>query len=292
MSTILLIDSCSDLPLTYVEENKNIIDIIGMPIEIDDDEFIDDFGKSYSHKDYFNKLRDGKMPSTGLINIYRFTKKFTEQYKKGNSVIYLGFSANLSGTFNNALLAKEEVKSEFPEADIEIIDTAAASIGEGVLVVQAIEMLKDGKSKEDIIKWVETNKYKANHWFAVDDLHFLKNGGRVSSTSATVGTLLNVKPILTVDKKGVLKSYSNVRGRKKAIKFLVGKFEEHVIDCEKTTLIIGHGDCEEDALKIKEMITKEFNLKNIIVSQLSATIASHVGPNMIALAFLGQERES
>lgn len=291
MSTILLIDSSSDLPLTYIQKNNKLVDIIGMPIKIEDNEFIDDFGKSYSHKNYFDKLREGKMPSTGLINVYRFTEKFIEHCKRGNKIIYLGFSANLSGTFNNAILAKEEVIEEYPDADITLIDTAAASIGEGVLAIHAINMIKKGKANEAIIKWIEDNKFKTNHWFAVDDLHFLRNGGRISATSATVGTLLNVKPILTVDRSGKLKSYSNIRGRKKAIKFLINKFKQHAINYEETSLIIGHGDCEEDALKIQEMINEEFKLKEIIISQLSATIASHVGPNMIALAFIGEERE-
>lgn len=292
MSTILLVDSCSDLPLSYIQENNDIIDTIGMPVSLEGREFIDDLGKTYSHKEFFDKLREGIMPSTALINVYRFAQKFKEHCKNGDNIIYLGFSSALSGTFNNARLARNEVLEEYPDFYIEVIDTVSASIGLGIIIVQAVRMMREGKSKVEVIQWVEKNKLKSNHWFAVDDLNFLKNGGRVSSTSATIGTLLNVKPILTVDREGKLKSYSNVRGRKKALKFLVEKFKENSISSEKTTLIIGHGDCEDDAIKISEMVNNEVNLEAIILSQLSTTIASHVGPNMIAFAFIGKEREN
>ncbi|WP_139904990.1 DegV family protein [Clostridium thermarum] len=291
MNTIIITDSTCDLTLEYVQENADMLDIIGMPVNIEGYEYFDDFGKTLSHDEFYSKLRLGIMPSTAQINTFRFSEIFKKHYQKGKSIIYIGFTSGMSGTFNNAVMAAEELIKEHPDADITVIDTLSASIGQGVLVVEAVDMLRNGKSKEEIVRWVEDNKLKSNHWFAVDDLNFLKKGGRISAATAVVGTALNIKPILTVDNSGKLVSYTNVRGRKKSIRFLAEKFHEHIRNCSVTTVIIGHGDCLEDAYMLKEYILEECMPKKLIVSQLSATIASHVGPNMIAVAFVGDDRE-
>lgn len=292
MKTILLVDSCSDLPLEYIEENNDIIDTIGMPVNINGRDYYDDFGKTLSHKEFYEYLRNDIMPSTAQINSHRFLQKFKENYSKGNSLIYLGFTSGMSGTFNNALLAKKMFLEENPDADITIIDSKSASVGEGVLVIHAVEMLREGKSKDEIIKWIEENKLKSNHWFAVNNLTFLKKGGRISPATAAVGTLLNVKPIITVDDAGKLKQYANVRGRKKSIKYLLDKLKEHVTDADKTIAVIGHGDCLEDAEKLEQLINDELKVKKIVKTVLCSTIASHVGPEMISLAFIGEHREN
>jgi DegV family protein with EDD domain len=291
LGTIILTDSGCDLPLEYVEQNKDILDVLGMPVNIDGYEYYDDFGKTFSHDDFYSKLRSGILPSTAQINLYRFTEKFTKHYENGTSIIYLGLCSGLSGTYNNAVLAREEFLQEHPNADITVIDPVSASIGQGLLIVYAVNMVRKGKSKEDIVNWIEENKMNIQHWFGVDDLHYLKKGGRISATTAVLGTALNVKPILIVNHEGKLTTYTNVRGRKKSIKFLSQKFNEHMTHPENTLVIIGHGNCPDDAEKLKEFILDQCTPKQIIVSELSATIASHVGPNMIAITFLGDIRE-
>lgn len=291
MSTIILTDSTCDLTLEFVEKNEDILDILGMPVNIDGHEYFDDFGKTLSHDEFYSKLRLGIMPATAQINMFRFTERFKKHYCEGNSIIYIGFSSNMSGTFNNAILAKRELLELYPDADITVIDSLAASIGQGVLVAGAVDKIREGKSKEEVVNWVEENKLKTNHWFAVDDLNYLKKGGRISAATAVVGTALNIKPILTLGNDGKLGNYTNVRGRKKSIKFLAEKFSEHIVDCESSTVIIGHGNCTEDADLLKEYILEVGNPKTILISELSATIASHVGPNMIAAAFIGDKRE-
>lgn len=291
MNSILIVDTCSDLPLEFVEKNSDIIDIIGMPCNIKGQEYIDDFGKTLSHKDFYNYLREGIMPSTSQINSYRFFEIFKKHYNEGKAIIYIGFTSGMSGTINNAFMAKNMLLEEYPDADITVIDTLSASIGEGALVYHAVEMLRNGISNGEIVNWIEDHKLNTNHWFAVNDLNHLKNGGRISAATAAVGTLLNIKPILTVNNKGKLVSYSNIRGRKKSLKFLVDKLKEHVINPEETIALIGHGDCIDDAEKLKEMVQTEFNLKKIVISELSLTIATHVGPGMISLAFVGNPRE-
>jgi DegV family protein with EDD domain len=291
LNTIILTESTCDLTLEYVEENSEVLDILGMPVNIDGQEYLDDFGKSLSHAEFYSKLRSGIMPSTAQINTYRISEMFKKHYNAGKAIIYIGFTSNMSGTFNNALLAKAEFLEQHPDADITVIDSLAASVGQGALIVGAVDMLNEGKSKEEIVNWVEDSKLKTNHWFAVDDLNYLKKGGRISTATAVVGTALNIKPILTVDNSGKLGSYSSVRGRKKSIKFISDKVKEHLINPREATIVIGHGNCLEDAELLKSYIVDECNPKNIIVSELSATIASHVGPNMIAAAFVGDFRE-
>jgi DegV family protein with EDD domain len=290
LNTIILTDSGCDLPLEYIRENGDKLDILGMPVNIDGNEYIDDLGKSLLHDELYMKLRSGIIPSTAQINIYKYTKKFEEYYNDGRSIICLGLTSGLSGTFNNSILARREFLEEHPDADITIIDTFSASVGQGVLIVNVIEMLKQGKSNEEIIDWIEKNKMRVNHWFAVDDLHYLKKGGRISSVTSVVGTALNVKPILVVGRDGKLKYYTNVRGRRRSIKFLFDKLKEHIESSEETFIVIGHGNCPEDAEILKKLVLEEFNAEKVIISELSATIASHVGPNMLAIAFVGEER--
>lgn len=291
MGIRILVDSCSDLPLEYIEGNSDVIDTIGMPLNIEGIDCYDDFGKTMSHKEFYGYLRKEIMPTTSQINSHRFMEKFKENYEKKNTLIYLGFSSGLSGTYNSALVARNMFMEEYPDADITIIDTLSASVGEGLLVVHVVEMLRKGCTRDEIVKGVEENKLNSNHWFAVDTLTFLKKGGRISKTTAAVGTLLNVKPIITLDNNGKLQPYTNVRGRKKSLSFLLDKAKEHIVNPEETILIIGHGDCLKDAEKLKSMVMSQIPVKKIIITELGATIASHVGPGMISLAFIGEKRE-
>lgn len=291
MGTIILTDSCCDLTLEYIEQNSDVLDFLGMPVNIDGYEYLDDFGKTLPHSEFYSKLKSGIMPSTAQINSYRFYEKYKKHCGNGDSVLYLGFSSNMSGTYYNALTARNEFIEHNPGADITVIDTLSASIGLGILVVNAVSMLRQGRSKEFIADWLEKNKMNTNHWFAVDDLIYLRKGGRVSTTTALVGSALNIKPILTVDRDGKLGNYTNLRGRKKSIRFLADKVKQHILNMEDTTIIIGHGDCLDDARLLEGYILEQVSPKQIILSELSATIASHVGPNMIAAAFIGDIRE-
>lgn len=290
MNIKIITDSSCDLPLEYIEANKDILDLIGMPIQIEGKEYIDDLGKSFEHDEFYNLLRAGIMPTTSQINGYRFEEKFKENIKEGKEQIYIGFSSNMSGTFQSAQIGRDMAIEVFPNSQIHLVDTLAASIGLGVLVMTAVDLARAGKGIDYILKFIDDNSKKTNHWFGVDDLNYLKNGGRISSASAMVGNMLNVKPLLTVDESGKLSSHSKVRGRKKSIQFLKDKLLENYEEDKTEKIIIGHGNCMEDALLLKRNIEDAGINKNIVISQLSMTIASHVGPNMLALAFIGKKR--
>jgi len=290
LNTIILTDSSSDLPIEYIEENEKYIDFLGMPINMEGHEFIDDFGKTENNDEFYKKLRAGIVPKTSGINFYRFYQKFKEHYDNGNAIIYLGLSSGISGTYSIAVMARDAFVEENKDADISIIDTVSASIGLGVLVVQASDKLKEGFSYQEVIKWVEENKMKVNHWFAVDDLNYLEKGGRIPSAAAKVGKVFDVKPILIVNREGKLRPYTAIRGRKKSLRYLANKIIQYKGDNEIELAIIGHGNCPEEAKILKKDILEEYKPKNIMITELSTTIATHVGPNMIAVAFIGEER--
>lgn len=291
MKIKIITDSCCDLPLFFTQSNTEHLDVIGMPVQLNGKEIIDDLGKSYAHETFYNSLRNGTMPTTSQINAFRFEELFKKYLNQGYDVVYVGFSSGMSGTFNSAHIAKETVLSETPEAGLYTVDTLSASIGLGALVIRAVDLVKSGASTEDIVNWLEAHKFNAQHWFGVDDLNYLKNGGRISAASAIVGSVLNVKPTLIVDHEGKLKPYGNVRGRKKSISFLASKFKEHFSETLTQTVLIGHGNAIDDALTLKAAVEPYAKNAEIIVSELSMTIASHVGPNMLAIAFIGDERE-
>lgn len=287
----IITDSCCDLPLKYVDDHVDHLLVLGMPVQVDGVEIIDDLGKSYTHKSFYEKLRQGTMPTTSQVNAYRFEEAFKSAVEQGFNVLYLGFSSAMSGTYNSANIARSIVLEDFPDAKIQLVDTLSASIGQGVLVVEAVKRAKLNQSIDEIATFIESIKLKTHHWFGVDDLNYLKNGGRISHVSAMVGSVLNVKPTLGVDLEGKLIPYGNVRGRKKSIAQLVTKFENHYCSDNTSTIIVGHGNSPDDAEYLRQLIHEKSPSADILVSELSMTIASHVGPDMIALAFVGDKRE-
>jgi DegV family protein with EDD domain len=231
------------------------------------------------------------MPLTAQINAYMFENAFESDLKNGDDIIYLGFSSGLSGTFNSSRIAKDTLAAKYPSQSIEVIDTLSASVGLAAIIFEVLDFVKEGKDVEFIYNWVESNKLNFNHWFGVDNLEFLKNGGRISSTAAFVGNVFSLKPTLVVDREGKLKAHTNVRGRKKSITFLSTKVKENIQNPSTSRVVIGHGNNLSDALKLKAAIEDLVCVKEIYLTELSMTIASHVGPDMLAVAFLGSKRD-
>lgn len=288
MNTVIITDSCSDLPLSYIESNN--IPVISLTFHFKDRDYEDDFGKSISYKEFYDAVRNGELPSTSQINVFKYTEVFGKYIKEGNSIIYIGFSSALSGSLNSALMAREMILKENEKADISIIDSRSASAGQGLLVYYAYEMLAKGQSKEEIVNWLEENKLKVNHWFTVDDLFHLKRGGRVSGTAAVIGTILDIKPVLHVDDEGRLIPVTKVKGRKKSLRMLADKVGEMAVNIEEQVIFISHGDCLEDAHVLKELITSRYKVKEVIIADIGPVIGSHSGPGTVALFFRGNNR--
>lgn len=288
MNTVLIIDSCSDLPFEFIERNN--ITALNLTFHFKGNEYKDDFGRTISYKEFYSAVRNGEMPTTSQINVNTFEEEFIKHVKENKAVIYIGFSSALSGCVNSARVARQTILEEYENADITVIDSKSASLGYGTLVYYANEMLKNGCSKDEIVNWVESNKLRMNHWFTVDDLHHLKRGGRVSGAAAVIGTFLDIKPVLHVDNEGRLIPVTKVRGRKKSIEALFEKMKDKIVNAEEQVIAISHGDCIEDVENLKKLINEGIKVKDIIVNNVGPVVGAHSGPGTVALFFLGSER--
>ena len=241
-------------------------------------------------KEFYNKLRDKKSATTSAVNIDAFLAVFEPYLNDGTDVLYLGFSSGLSGTYNAGLVAAKELAEKYPERKIYAVDTLAASLGQGLLVDYAVKLKNDGADIETVRDFVEENKLNLCHWFTVDDLFFLKRGGRVSATTAVVGSMLSIKPVLHVDDMGRLINVGKARGRKAAIDALFDKMKETAIEPENQTVFISHGDAIEDAEYLAGRIREELGVKEIKIGYVGPVIGAHAGPGVLALFFIGSER--
>ncbi len=257
-------------------------------------QFVSD-GKELTGEDiesvtFYNRMREGDVAKTSAVNIETFKALFKPEFEKGNDILYIGFSSGLSTTYNSGRIALEELCEEFSERKAIAVDTLAASAGQGLLLKLAVDKKKEGASLEELAKFVEDTRLHICHWFTVDDLVYLKRGGRVSPTVAFVGGLLGIKPVMHMDNEGHLINMSKVRGRKSAIEALAAKFNELAIDNTSGPVFISHGDCMEDAKTLASIIKSKHNVDVEIITDVGAVIGSHSGPGTLALFFVGKER--
>ncbi len=286
---IIVSDSTADLNEEYV--NKTGLPIFHLTYTIE--------GKSYGSNEeldpkvFYKMMRDGSMPITSQVNPDEAKAGIMELLKINKNVLYLAFSSGLSGTYNSVRLAAEEINEEVEGANVIVCDTLAASMGEGLIVYKAIKLREEGKTIEEVAKWVEEYKLNSVHMFTVDDLNHLYRGGRVSRGTAFIGTVLSIKPVLHVDDEGHLIPISKERGRKKSLLALVDLMEERMgrfKDENNDMIMISHGDCEEDALFVKEEVEKRFGFTNFMINCIGPTIGTHAGPGTVALFFMGENR--
>ncbi|MGL5244189.1 MAG: DegV family protein [Sarcina sp.] len=287
---IIFTDSACDLPNEILQQLD--IKYLSLTCNFKGKEYFEDGGVMLPYKTFYNSLRNKEdMPTTSQINCFRFKEAFEPYIKNNQTIIYIAFSSALSGTCNSANLAKIELLENYPNADITIIDSKSASCGLGILVYNAALMRAQGKSKEDVINFIEKVKLKVCHFISVDSLDHLKRGGRISSTTATIGSLFSIKPLIHVNNNGELKNFSKVKGRKKAIKTLAEFVDKHITNAENQSIFISHGDCYEDAKCLANIIKENHNVKNVIITYLGLVIGAHTGPDMLAVFFIGDDRQ-
>lgn len=288
MEYIFFIDSCADLPADFIKE-KNI-KYLSLKYNINGQDHEDDFGKSLSYKEFYDSMRAGMNTNTSQVNVQRYYEEFKKWTEKGYAIVYIGFSSGLSGSVNSAVIAKNDLAEEGLGDNIYIVDSKCASLGYGLLVYYLILQKEKGAIPEELVKYAEELKLRINHYFTVQDLVYLYRGGRVSRAAKTVGTLLDIKPVLHVNDEGKLIPLYKVKGRKKSIKALYTHLEERMQNFEDNTIAISHGDCIEDVNYLVSLIRKKFPSNKIIINNVGTVIGSHSGPGTLALFFVSEGR--
>ena len=248
----------------------------------------DNFSDDASLHELYNGIRSGEMPTTSAVNPEGWAAVMQPALEKGMDVLCLTFSSGLSTTYQSAVIAADELKESYPDRKIIVIDTLCAALGQGLLVWHACQKRDSGMELEELAAWVEANKLNVCHWVTVDDLNHLKRGGRVSATTALVGTMLNIKPIIYVNEEGKLISTAKARGRKAAMDLLAMKLGEHATD--KETVFIAHGDCREDAEALEAILKEKYGVKNTHIGYVGAVIGAHTGPGVLVVFFMGDKR--
>ena len=286
---LIITDSSCDLPDSLVQE----LELTVLPLA-----FIMD-GRTYrnwpdnremSPGEFYNKQREGLMATTNAVNVGEASDAMEAVLKQDKDVLVLGFSSGLSTTYNSFKIAADELAEKYPSRRIYTVDTLCASLGQGMFVYQAAKLRREGKSLEEVRDWAEANKLRQCHWFTVNDLFFLKKGGRVSAATAVVGTMLQIKPVLHVDDEGHLINVAKARGRKASLNALVDKVGELAEDPAGQTMFISNSDCAEDAQYVADEIKKRYGTKEIIINSIGPVIGAHTGPGCVALFFMGKHR--
>ena len=286
---VLITDSSADLSQEMVQELGVTVLPLSFTIQ----------GKTYrNYPDnremdlplFYDMLRAGELATTSAVNVAEYTQAVEPILQEGKDVLILAFSSGLSSTYQASVLAAGELREKYPDRKIYTVDTLCASLGQGLLVYLAAQEQRKGKSIEEVRDWAEETKLNLCHQFTVDDLHFLKRGGRISATTAVVGSMLQIKPVLHADNEGHLINIGKARGRQASLKALVDKMEKTVTEEGRKTVFISHGDCRKDAVTVADMVRERFGTQDIRINFVGPVIGAHSGPGTLALFYLGTER--
>jgi len=286
MNYRIITDSCCDFPKALAES----LNIISVPLTLNFRNSVWEDTTDQGLKTVYEGLRNGETATTSAANPEDWISSIEPVLAGGQDALILAFSSGLSTTYQSAVIAADQLSEKYPERTIRVVDTLCASMGQGLFVWYACKKRDAGMTLEELTAWCEGNKLHLCHWFTVDNLMYLKRGGRVSAATALVGTMLNIKPILHVDDDGHLISVGKTRGRKASIEALAKKVSELAIPGENDTMFISHGDCLEDAQYLASLLKTKHGVKEVIIGYVGAVIGSHAGPGVLALFFLGNHR--
>ena len=286
MSYQIITDSCCDFP---TEEYPRLgLTMVPLSVQFRGETY-DDRNDDSLHAMY-EGLRAGEEAKTSAVNPDRWASAMEPVLAAGRDILVLAFSSGLSTTYQSAVMAAQELQEAYPERTIHVVDTLCASMGQGLLVWYACRKRDEGMDLAALRDWVEDTKLHLCHWFTVDDLMYLKRGGRISSATALVGTMLQIKPLLHVDDEGHLISMAKARGRKASLDALARKTRELGAGFDNSIMFISHGDCPEDAEYLASVLKEQYGVKEVVISYVGAVIGSHSGPGTMALFFLGEHR--
>lgn len=283
---IITVNSTVDLPKEWLTERG--VPVVPLSYTIDGETYQDMNG--LSAKEFFGKLRAGKMAVTSQVNPDDAKEALRPFLEEGKDILHLGFSSALSGTLNSMRIAADELKEEYPNRSITVIDTLCACMGEGLLLYYALKKKSEGCSMEETAKWVEENKLHICHNVTIDDLNHLQRGGRISKTVAVLGGMVKIKPMIHMDDEGALQVIGKERGRKKSLNKIVDTAVAQSEGWENDIIMITHGDCEEDARYVAELVRKKMGIDNILINNIGTVIGSHTGPGVVAVFCMGEKR--
>lgn len=284
--------STADMPSEHLK--KRNIPFICFHYNIDGKEYPDDLGQTMSFEEFYGRIASGAMPTTSQVNVGQFINYFEPYLKDGKDILHISLSTGLSGAYNSACIAREELLAKYPGRKILVVDSLGASSGYGLITDMAADMRDNGAAIEEVYAWVEKNKLNVHHWFFSTNLAHYKRGGRISATSAAVGTLLNICPLMNMSDDGKLIPRTKIRGKKQVIVEIVHMMEVHAQDGKDYSgkCFISNSACYEDARKVADLIEEKFSRLNgpVMINSVGTVIGSHTGPGTVALFFLGDKR--
>ena len=283
---VITVNSTVDVPKEWLEERN--VPVIPLKYTIDGETYTDMEG--LTAKEFFAKLREGKMSTTSQVNPEEAAAILEPFVKEGKDVLHLGFSSGLSGTLNSMKIAAEMLEEKYPEAKVIVVDTLCACLGEALLLYHALKQKEKGLTIDELAQWAEENKLHVCHDVTVDDLNHLHRGGRVSKTTAVLGTLVQIKPIIHMDNNGKLQVIGKERGRKKSLNKIVDMAVEQSKGWDNDIIMITHGDCIDDAEYVAKLVREKMGIDNILINNIGTVIGSHTGPGVVAVFCMGNKR--
>lgn len=284
---IISTDCMADLPADFIEAHHLSVHPLYYQMG---DQIYNALEGTLSEAEFYAKMRNGEMPTTMASNPEYIEQSFSQNIAEGYDILHISFSSALSSSYNNTAVTAKAMMEQHPDTKIIVIDSLAASLGQGLLIYYACKKKEAGASIEELAEYIESIKLNICHQFTVDDLFHLHRGGRVSKATAIIGTIANIKPVLHVDNEGRLINISKIRGRKRSLITLVDNMEKVIDGYENPIVFISHGDCLEDALFVKQQIEERFGIHEFLINYVGSTIGAHSGPGTVALFFMGRER--
>ena len=287
LNYVFMTDSDSDLP--YHLKAEYDIPVVYMPYALNGKEYFDDLGQTLDHKSYFDAMRGGANPVTSALNEEAYLEYFEPIFKSGRDLLFVAFSSKLSCTIQAVYSAREKLLAKYPDRKMTVVDTLSISGPMTLLVLKAHEMYRAGKPMEEVAAWLEANKLRAQAFFTVDDLKYLKRGGRISGAAAAVGTMLDLKPIIIEASDGTLQPGEKIRGRKKALAYIVDAMMKADPDPAESPILVLNADAPEDAERVKANVEQKLPGAKVLIEHVGPVIGAHAGPGTVALCFIGRK---
>jgi DegV family protein with EDD domain len=285
---VIATSSTCDIEREWLDAHH--VPVISYSFEIDGQIYKDDCREA-TRRRFYSTMREGKLPNTSQINSYAYYEFFKDLIEDGEAVVFVDMDRAISNSYANSLAAADMIRDEYPDAQLYIMDTSCITMGLAFLIKKLVAMKENGASKEEVMDWCNSNAKKIAHRFMVDDLQWLRKGGRLSNASAIVGSLLSIKPLIYLPEDGSLVAYEKVRGRKKALRTLLDSVIRDVGEAEGMEFIVGHSDTPEEGEAWKQTVMEQFpKAKSVELMELGPTIGSHIGPGFISIVYLAEER--